>query len=152
MSGKLTQKQEAFATKYVECGDASEAYRFAYNAGNMTAKSVNESASRVLKNIKVSARVEELTEAAKKIAEKRFTITVEQRLEWLKQIVEAGLSQYQDGNGQARREGLSAAKGAIETINAMLGTGGDDSNTGEEIKITFNVSQPVKDVKVTKGE
>ena len=35
MSNQLTPKQEKFAQVYVECGNASEAYRQAYNAENM---------------------------------------------------------------------------------------------------------------------
>ncbi|AUR90590.1 terminase small subunit, partial [Vibrio phage 1.148.O._10N.286.54.A10] len=152
MSEKLTPKQEAFAQKYYECSDASKAYRHAYDCENMTANSIHVNASKQLKHAKVALRIEELQAKATEIAEKRFTITVEQRLEWLKDIVEAGLSQYADGNGQARREGLSAAKGAIETINSMLGTGGEDEDKGEKLNITFNVSDPVRDVKVTRGE
>ena len=37
---KLTAKQEAFARAYVETGNASEAYRRAYNAENMKQESI----------------------------------------------------------------------------------------------------------------
>lgn len=37
----LTQKQEAFALAYFETGNASEAYRRAYNAENMKPESIN---------------------------------------------------------------------------------------------------------------
>jgi phage terminase small subunit len=40
--------------------NASDAYREAYHAGNMTPKTINEAASRLLKNSKVSARIAEL--------------------------------------------------------------------------------------------
>lgn len=152
MSNKLTAKQEAFANKYFECDNATEAYKFAYDCKSMSDKTINEEACKLLSHPKISPRIAELKAKASEIAEKRFTITVEQRLEWLKEIVEAGLSQYADGNGQARREGLSAAKGAIETMNAMLGTGGEDADKGEKLNITFNVAEPVRDVKVTRGE
>jgi hypothetical protein len=33
--GKLTAKQDGFAMAYVECGNASEAYRRVYSAGRM---------------------------------------------------------------------------------------------------------------------
>lgn len=150
--GNLTAKQEAFSIKYIECGDASASYRHAYAASGMTAKSINENASRLLKNVKVSARVEELREKTKKIAEKRFTISVEKRLKWLEEIVLAGIGTYSDANGTSRRENLAAAKGAIETLNTMLGIGEDDEEKGSELTITFNVAQPIRDVKVTKGE
>ena len=57
---ELTVKQEAFATAVAKGENASDAYRAAYDAKNMTAKSVNESASRLLANRKVTARIEEL--------------------------------------------------------------------------------------------
>jgi hypothetical protein len=40
--------------------NASDGYREAYHAGNMTPKTINEAASRLLKNSKVSARIAEL--------------------------------------------------------------------------------------------
>lgn len=65
----LTVKQEAFALKYVECGNASEAYRHAYDAGEMADKTIWEASSRLLTDYKVAARVQELratiAEAAK---------------------------------------------------------------------------------------
>lgn len=57
---KLTPKQERFVLAYMETGNASESYRKAYDAKQMTEKSVNETASRLLKNVKVAARLEAL--------------------------------------------------------------------------------------------
>jgi phage terminase small subunit len=37
---KLTPKQTAFVNKYLECGNASEAYRFAYDVGENTSNDV----------------------------------------------------------------------------------------------------------------
>ena len=56
----LTKKQEDFALVYVETGNASDAYRRAYAVKSMTEKSINETASRLLKNVKVAARIAEL--------------------------------------------------------------------------------------------
>jgi terminase small subunit-like protein len=56
----LTAKQEAFATACAKGENASEAYRAAYEASRMTAKTINEAASRLLANSKVSARIAEL--------------------------------------------------------------------------------------------
>ena len=56
---KLTKKQEAFARACIG-GTASDAYRAAYATKGMTAKTVNEEASRLLANPKISARVAEL--------------------------------------------------------------------------------------------
>ena len=118
---KLTVKQENFALKYAECGDASAAYRYAYKAENMKPQTINVKACLTLKVDKVRARVEELQSITKKIAEKKFTISVKQRLEWAMQVVEAGLSTYEDQAGQ-KYHNLSAANQAIATLNTMLGT------------------------------
>lgn len=58
----LTPKQEKFCRNYVEIGNASEAYRLAYNCANMKQSTVWEHASRMLSQDKVRARVEELQE------------------------------------------------------------------------------------------
>ena len=56
-SQSLTPKQEAFAQAYVETGNASEAYRRVGYGPNMSAKTTNEAACRLLANSKVKARV-----------------------------------------------------------------------------------------------
>lgn len=58
---KLTQKRESFARLYVEYGDASKAYREAFPSSHMWKdKTVWEAASRLIKDSKVLARIEEL--------------------------------------------------------------------------------------------
>lgn len=61
----LTPKQEAFAQAYVETGNASEAYRRAYDV-SPTAKpnTIEKRACELLKNGKVAGRLEELQAAA----------------------------------------------------------------------------------------
>ena len=65
---KRTIKQEKFCNKYLECGNASEAYRFAYDCSKMSESTVWENASRQLANSKVAARIaylkDHLAEAA----------------------------------------------------------------------------------------
>tara|TARA_R110002051_G_scaffold318245_1_gene400362 strand:+ start:1805 stop:2326 length:522 start_codon:yes stop_codon:yes gene_type:complete len=56
----LTPKQEKFCQEYVKTGNKSEAYRLSYSTKNMATKTVNENASRISKNSKVSARIEQL--------------------------------------------------------------------------------------------
>lgn len=57
---ELTPKQEAFAQAYVETGNASEAYRRAYNAENMKSTTVMVKACTTLAQYKIRVRVEEL--------------------------------------------------------------------------------------------
>lgn len=83
----LTKKQETFSIEYVKSGNASAAYRLAYDAENMSNESINVKSSELLKNGKVGLRVKELQEQAAKIAKKKFDFDVEalQRtlLNWL---------------------------------------------------------------------
>jgi len=65
MTGKLTPKQETFCQKFIELGNASEAYRTAYNATKGTDKTIWESASKLLANPKVAARVQAASQRLK---------------------------------------------------------------------------------------
>lgn len=56
----LTPKQEKFVNKYLECGNASEAYRHAYNTANMKPSSVQRKAKELLDDGKITARLEYL--------------------------------------------------------------------------------------------
>jgi phage terminase small subunit len=56
----LTQKQERFCTEYVTGGNASAAYRRAYDASGMKSTTVNRKAKEVLDNGKITARLHEL--------------------------------------------------------------------------------------------
>ena len=58
--GKLTIKQEKFCNKYLECGNASEAYRYAYRCSNMSDNTVWNNAYLLLQNSEVAARIEYL--------------------------------------------------------------------------------------------
>ena len=57
---KLTPKQEAFCYGYIETGNASGAYRAAYNAERMKPEVVAVKASELLANGKIAVRIEAL--------------------------------------------------------------------------------------------
>lgn len=60
-NNKLTEKQENFCNYYLDCdGNASEAYRMAYDASNMKPETIWSNASRMLASNKVAARIAEL--------------------------------------------------------------------------------------------
>ena len=69
----MTPKQERFVCLYVETGNASEAYRQAYNAGKMKAESINRKAKELLDNGKIAARIAKLQATHRK----RHEITVD---------------------------------------------------------------------------
>lgn len=56
----MTPKQEAFCLAYIETGNASEAYRQAYEAGKMKPEAVNVEACKMLSVPKIALRVAEL--------------------------------------------------------------------------------------------
>ncbi|MGN6703573.1 MAG: terminase small subunit, partial [Burkholderiaceae bacterium] len=58
----LTAKQENFAWAFVETGNASEAYRRAYNAENMKENTIGRRAFELVRDGKVAARVKQIQE------------------------------------------------------------------------------------------
>jgi phage terminase small subunit len=59
---QLTPKQEKFAAKYVECGNATKAYRYSYDCSNKKPATVNRLAKYNLDNVKIATRIKELQE------------------------------------------------------------------------------------------
>lgn len=84
----LTPKQENFCLAYLETGNASEAYRRAYDAEKMAPESVNRKAKEVMDNVKISARLEELREPI--IA--RHNVTIDSLIAELEEARKAALS------------------------------------------------------------
>ena len=79
---KLTHKQEMFCLAYIETGNASEAYRRAYDSSKMKPESVYESASRLLADVKITARLAQLRAPVRD----RAQITLESHLERLNHL------------------------------------------------------------------
>ena len=80
-----SKKQESFAVAYIQTGNATEAYRRAYNTQNMSLKTINEAASRLLRNSKVAARISDLRAPALAAAD----ITIERTLREVARIAYA---------------------------------------------------------------
>ena len=83
----LTPKQEAFCLAYLETGNASEAYRRAYDAEIMKPESINRKAKDVIDNVKIAARIE----ALRKPALKRAQMTLEGHLADLQMLRDKAL-------------------------------------------------------------
>ena len=148
----LNARQEAFAKEVVRNGgDKVAAFKLSWSWENYSKAALDVQANKQYNHPKISLRIAELQKEADKIAKEKFTISIEQRLDWLNQVANAGLSTYADQQGNERRENLTATTGAVKILNEMLGVGGDDNDKGEAIQINFSVSQPVGDVKVTRG-
>ncbi|BCD59618.1 MULTISPECIES: terminase small subunit [unclassified Nitratiruptor] len=83
MAKKLTQKQEKFCLEYVKTGNASEAYRRAYNAKNMKDETIWSKASMLLERDKVRVRVEEL----RKKAEDEAIMSVQELMQFYTEVI-----------------------------------------------------------------
>ncbi len=104
---KLTPKQEKFAQVYVECGNASEAYRQAYNAEKMKANSIRVAACRVLGKTNVSLMVEELRAENKK----RHEVTTDSMTAMAEKVY----------NGALEAQQFGAANGAATLMSKLHG-------------------------------
>lgn len=59
---KLTQKQETFCLEYLKDGNATRAYKIAYNCSKTKESSINVNASKLLKDTKIIQRLDSLKE------------------------------------------------------------------------------------------
>ena len=84
----MTPKQEQFTRLYVETGNASEAYRQAYNTDNMKPETVTNEAYKLLQDPDISAMVDDL----KAEARQRHAVTVGDLLQELEQARAAALA------------------------------------------------------------
>jgi phage terminase small subunit len=81
----LTAKQEAFAQNIVSGMNQADAYRSAYPGQRMADKTIWETASKLMKNPKVVARIKELrAELAKPTI-----MSAQERLEWLTELIKS---------------------------------------------------------------
>jgi hypothetical protein len=85
---QLTERQERFCLLYVEHGNATEAYRQAYKSAAMKDKTINEAASRLLKNSKVAARIGAIRATAEHAVVERLAYTREAAMAELDGVME----------------------------------------------------------------
>ena len=145
---KLTASEETFCQEFVLNSEkAIDAWNVAYPDSKANINSRYVAASKMLASPKIRLRIDELKEAAREKATEAFTITVEQRLRWLKEITEAGLGDYIDQNGNKRRENLAAARAAVATMNDMLGAGNEGGERQSHQGLTIVIKRDSRDNK-----
>ena len=106
----LTPKQEKFCQVYIETGNASEAYRQAYDVTKAKEATINRNAKAQLDHIKISARIESLRELHQKrheVTVDSLTIEYEEARE-LAKGVEAPAAMVSATTGKAKLHGLSS--------------------------------------------
>lgn len=136
MADNLTVKQEKFAQRYVETGNASEAYRLSYDASEMKPESVNRTAKELLDNPKITSRVEELQE----LARKRHQVTVDRVIAEYAKIAFLDIRKAfgEDGDLKPIHEiddDTAAAIAGIESEAVFEGSGRDRERVGTLKKI-----------------
>ena len=83
----LTQKQETFCQEYIKTGNASEAYRTAYDTENMKDTTINRNAKAMMDSSKIATRIEELRKPALDAAQ----VTLEGHLSELARLKELAI-------------------------------------------------------------
>lgn len=108
----LTPKQEKFCQKYLELGNASEAYRQSYNAEKMKPESVNRKAKALIDNGKIAARLDELRAKI----EKRHAITVDSLVDKLDKLYDESLKAAQLSAGVSAVMGIARLSGLDKQV------------------------------------
>ncbi len=107
---KLTPQREAFALKYAECNNQSEAYRHAFNVKPDTKpSSIWVNACKLMADAKVAQRVFELQEAA----QERTLVTIESITEELEEARQMGLHTEQGSAMTAASMGKAKVNGLL---------------------------------------
>jgi len=151
---RLTPKQEKFCAVYLETGNASEAYRQAYDCKNMAEATINSNASRLLKHTQIAARIAEAQDKAMQIVVDTTAYDKAAAVRYSLQILEAAADAKQYGaavsanklateimgyitqkseNIPTRLEDLSAEQldQLIRLVELRLGTPGKAAEAGE---------------------
>lgn len=138
MLRELTIKQERFMLKYFECGNATEAYKYAYDATKMKDKQINEEASKLLKHPKITQRLKELREEMRD----KTKWTLERVLEKYTEVIEIGLGKKPSKHitaGQIEIElcdtNLTAVNTALNAIAKHLGMFKERIEVSEEFSL-----------------
>lgn len=129
----LTPKQEAFALAYVETGNASEAYRRAYDAGKMKPETVTKRASELLANGEVTGRVQQLQAATVE----RHEITVDDLIRELEEARTAASNQEKPQAAAMVAATLGKAKLLGMLTDKTELTGKDGGPVDHSIKVSF---------------
>ena len=119
----LTAKQEAFVHNIIQGMSQADAYRSAYPNQRMSDKTIWESASKLMANHKVSARLKELRDELAKPS----IMSAQERMEWLTRLI------------QNEEEGTSDKLKAIDIMNKMQGEYVQKVEADVKSEVTINI-------------
>jgi len=150
MTKKLTPKQRKFAEEYVNTGNASEAYRRAYDVAETTSNNVIKvKASELLKNGNISVTVKELQKkeaesfqiTRKEVAEGYFKMI--KSWEYLMDLAaKENLSKEQKAKFYLLKEMVKGSdyRGAYDSIAKMFGLNAPDKQEIEQTVHNININ------------
>ncbi len=150
MTKKLTPKQRKFAEEYVNTGNASEAYRRAYDVSETTSNEVIAvKASELLSNGNISVRVSEL----QKLEAESFQITRKEVAEGYFKMIKSweylmdlaakeNLSKEQKAKFYLLKEMVKGSdyRGAYDSIAKMFGLNAPDKQEIEQTVHNININ------------
>ncbi len=120
----LTENQEKFVCNIIAGMNQADAYRNSYKCERMSDKTIYEAASRLMKNSKIIARLEELRADLAKPS----ILTAQQRLKWLSGII------------QSKEESTADRLKASDQMNKMQG------EYTQKIKASFSYEDSLREV------
>lgn len=150
MTKKLTPKQRKFAEEYVNTGNASEAYRRAYDVGESTSNDVIAvKASELLSNGNISVRVNELQKkeaedfqiTRKEVADGYFKMI--KSWEYLMDLAaKENLTKEQKAKFYLLKEMVKGSdyRGAYDSIAKMFGLNAPDKQEIEQTVHNININ------------
>jgi phage terminase small subunit len=150
MTKKLTPKQRKFAEEYINTGNASEAYRRAYDVSETTSNDVIAvKASELLKNGNISVRVKELQKkeaedfqiTRKEVAEGYFKMI--KSWEYLMDLAaKENLTKDQKAKFYLLKEMVKGSdyRGAYDSIAKMFGLNAPDKQEIEQTVHNININ------------
>lgn len=116
----ITQANK-YARSWILYGDMSKAFRAAFPDSKLSPINLNTKASAIHKTVLIQSRITALQEAAKKAAEKKFSLTASDLQKTLKKVMTKGLKDKKDQHGNKISQNLSAVVSAIKEVNLMNG-------------------------------
>lgn len=119
----LTAKQEQFVQNIIEGMSQADAYRSAYPNQKMSDKTIWESASKLMSNPKVNARLQELRDQMMKPS----IMSAQERMEWLTNLI------------NNEEEGTNEKLKAIDIMNKMQGEYVQKVEAEVKSEVTINI-------------
>ena len=132
----LTIKQEKFCMVYIETGNASEAYRQAYNCENMSVETIKVKACQLLKKDNITVTIDKL----KNKHAKRHELTIDDLVKQLEEARQVALALENPQCSAAISATMGTAKllGLVVDKNETTGANGGAIQHAVSIKIEFD--------------